>query len=407
MKRPWQFMTFFRFVFIDGFGLNSDLMYLKSHEFKHVHTPVLTSHDCEGGGEVFQVIQQLPTQLNHQKNEHEKDLQTALRFFNRPAYLTVSAQLHLEMAVHSHSRVYTLSPCFRADMGSEESTRHLAEFYMLEAEWAWLSNVTELCNVSEQLIRHVLRRVLSKCDDELQYLEHEVPSVLELKKGDATSESATPLRERLYQLFQEPFERLSYTDAFQILQKAQSKHKGRLFQHRLSEWGQPLQTEHERFLCEHVGRGVRGVFVTDYPAACKAFYMKSNQDDLNSTKQQHDYTSPSIENKSTVACMDLLMPRLGEIIGGSLRESNPTRLSQRLHALAHRQYPHDNNNTDHEQQVQKFLQHHQWYVDLSRYGSCPHGGFGLGFDRLLMLLTGLENIRDVVQAGRWKSRLDF
>lgn len=358
----------------------------------HVNTPLITSNDCEGGGEIFHVSS--PTHPN---------------FFNTPEgsappSLTVSSQLHLEMAAQGLGRVYTLSPCFRADLGSEMSSRHLAEFYMLEAEWCWpaalrlgaqannigdqvIDGLGSICDVGEHLVKKVIQHVMDRCDAELEHLEVEVPKLNQLKshKGGARAIQQSsfynlPLRERLSALLSTEYIRIPYNDAYDVLTRFHKPSKSNAQRN----WERGLNADQERWLVEYLmkqqdptsvsAKGL-GVFVTNYPAACKPFYMKRSQN----------------ETDDTVACTDMLLPGLGEVIGGSLREDDYETLRRRIMS-------------QHESQVPKAL---EGYLDLRKYGSCPHGGFGLGFDRLMMLLTGMLNIRDVVMMGRWKGHCDY
>lgn len=383
----------------------------EKHHFKHLHTPLLTSMDCEGGGEVFQVVADSPLnevkdkvrEVHHEKlnevqstchentaklsndtnnegndNRREKQVEPmdakgdSNFFFERPTFLTVSAQLHLELGVHSHSRVYTLSPCFRADTGSRDSSRHLAEFYMLETEWAFPSSLNELLDVCEDFVRSVVQSASERCATELEYLEQQQRQ----QKKNPGKVPVLALRDNLHHLFganAPPFERLTYTECVPILQRANKR-----FTIPFTGWGQPLQTEHERYLCAHMGN--RPVFVTDYPQSCKPFYMRLNEECLN--------------EKTTVACFDLLVPGIGELVGGSLREERWSLLQQRMEV--------EGLLSDDEKR-----QMYGWYLDLRRVGSCPHGGFGLGLDRLIMLMTGMENIRDVVLVSRFRTKCEY
>ena len=216
------------------------------------------------------------------------------------------------------------------------------------------------------------------------------------------------LRERLHAFLDAPFLRMSYTDAFAMLSQAQAQEEVEQrrpstrprFKHALRHWGQPLQTEHEKYLCDVVGQGVRGVVVTDYPESCKAFYMRrrgGSQDSGGDSggDDHHDADDHNNRAGAVVSCFDLLVPRLGELVGGSMREERAWLLAEKM-LDPQSASPLDPRSPE-----------YRWYVELREFGTCPHGGFGLGFDRLLMHLTGLENIRDVVQVGRWKTRCDY
>ena len=295
---------------------------LRINDFIRFFPPILTEHDCEGGGEVFRV-------------EAERH-----NFFSKPAFLTVSTQLHLEIAAAAFPRVYSFSPVFRAE--NQDTTKHLSEFWMLECEISFLDDLFILSNFIEDLLKSSAKELFNTCKD------------------DALD------REKTDRFFNRPFSRISYTDAVKELSKLNSK-----FIHSLN-WGKDLQTEHERFLAEEIIKGP--VFVTDYPANLKPFYMKLNDDG------------------KTVKCLDLLIPGIGEIVGGSLREDDydilKSNIRQKLGTIE------ENNPL-------------QWYLDLRKFGSVPHGGFGLGFDRFLQFLSGTNNIRDTVMIPRYAGAIKF
>lgn len=294
---------------------------LRLSDFIRIFPPILTEHDCEGGGEVFRV------------EAERRD------FFSKPVFLTVSTQLHLEMAAAAFPRVYSLSPVFRAE--NQHTTKHLSEFWMLECEISFLDHLDNLLGFIEQFLK------LSAKD------------LLERSKNDCLD------RDKSYQIIHSPFAKITYTDAVKELSNFEGK-----FIHSLS-WGKDLQTEHEKFLAEEVFKGP--VFVTDYPANLKPFYMKSNNDG------------------KTVSCLDLLVPGIGEIVGGSLREDNYDKLKLNIHQKI---------GTEEETPL-------QWYLDLRKFGSVPHGGFGLGFDRFLQFLSGTNNIRDTVMIPRYEGSIKF
>ncbi|MDR3357613.1 MAG: asparagine--tRNA ligase [Desulfovibrio sp.] len=310
------------------------------HEFFHerrftlVHTPVLTGADCEGAGEMFRVAG--PTDNGDGRGEE---------FFHRPCRLTVSGQLEAEALAMGLGRVYTFGPVFRAE--NSNTPRHAAEFWMIEPEMAF-ADLHDTMELGEELIRHVIERVLARCRDELGLFDAFVD------KG---------LVERLAGMTAEPFARVPYAEAVRILEAG-----GKDFVYPVV-FGMDLQTEHERYLAgEHFRRPV---IVYDYPREIKPFYMRVNDDN------------------ETVAAMDILVPRVGELAGGSQREERLERLGARIAELG--QNPAD----------------YWWYLDLRRFGSAPHAGFGLGFERLLMLLTGMGNIRDVLPFPRTPGNLEF
>lgn len=286
-----------------------------------MNTPLLTSSDCEGGGEVFNVA---PSD-----------------FFKKPVYLTVSGQLHAEIMATSMGRVYTFGPVFRAE--ESMTSRHLAEFWMAEAEMAFIDELDQLLDVTEASIQQTTLHVLDKCLDDLTFFNQWVDK---------------RLLDRLRTSVDKPFVRMTYTEAIETLQRSK-----KAFQFPTT-WGSSLQSEHERYLASDDCCG-RPVFVTDYPKELKPFYMRENPDG------------------KTVGCFDLLIPGIGELVGGSMREDRYDVLHQKMQAA--------NMNCE----------EYQWYLDLRKYGSAPHGGYGIGFERLMLWLTGLDNVREVVPIPRW------
>ncbi|TFY60008.1 hypothetical protein EVG20_g7577 [Dentipellis fragilis] len=314
--------------------------YFSRHDFTYAHTPIITSLDSEGAGETFRIapVKPLPSSLGHSSSAQSEE------FFSQPAYLTVSSQLHLEALANSLSRVWTLSPCFRAE--HSQTSRHLAEFWMLEAEWAFTDDLDDLCQVVEHLIKEVLR--MDSPDRRLLWKEGNKQKQELL--NTAASDKAWP--------------RITYTEAIQELEKQNAATGQFKFN---PQWGKSLSSEHERWLAEDLVRGP--VFVTDYPVELKPFYMRLNDD------------------QKTVACFDLLVPFLGELVGGSLREERLHLLEQALdrHSLSRDAY--------------------RWYLDLRQFGGVPHGGFGLGFERLISWLSGIENVRECIAMPRWAGRM--
>lgn len=308
--------------------------FFRSHHFSLVHTPVLTGADCEGAGEMFRV-----TTLEPGVKDLGED------FFSRQCNLTVSGQLEAEALATGLGRVYSFGPTFRAE--NSNTPRHAAEFWMIEPEMAF-ADLDDLMELGEGLTRHVVDHVLTRCEGDVELFDNFVD------KG---------LRERLQHMLAAPFARVSYTEAVEILQKS-----GKSFTFPVS-FGTDLQTEHERYLAEEHFK--KPVIVYDYPKDIKAFYMKQNDDNR------------------TVAAMDMLVPRIGELIGGSQREERLSRIEARIREMG--QNPED----------------YWWYLDLRRFGTVPHAGFGLGFERLLMMLTGITNIRDVIPFPRTPGNLEF
>ncbi len=316
--------------------------FFQEHGFVYTHTPIITASDCEGAGEMFRV-----TTLDMEKLPLTPDGQVdyGQDFFGKPASLTVSGQLNAENFAMAFGNVYTFGPTFRAE--NSNTQRHAAEFWMIEPEMAFCDLDGDM-DVAEEMIKYVIRTVLEKCPDEMDFFNAFVD------KG---------LRERLEGVVSADFGRVTYTEAVEILQKADVK-----FEYPVS-WGCDLQTEHERYLTEQHFK--RPVFVTDYPKEIKAFYMRQNDDG------------------KTVAACDCLVPAIGELLGGSQREERLDLLESRLKEM----------NLD--------PKDYWWYLDLRRYGGCRHAGFGLGFERMVMYLTGIANIRDVLPHPRTVGTADF
>lgn len=319
--------------------------------FCYSHTPIVVSSDCEGAGETFRIAppsadeaSESPKQgASHSSQAPAEIPKPPPEFFGRPAYLTVSSQLHLEALATSLSRVYTISPCFRAERS--QTGRHLSEFWMLEAEWAFTNKVDDVCQVVEDAVKGALEQTTP----DLSLLRSRLPED-RLRGFEKAAKTA--------------WARVSYTDAVKELQQAHAGSKPFKF---APEWGKPLRSEHERWIAEQLVRGP--TFVTDYPTHLKPFYMRMNDDER------------------TVACFDLLVPHLGELVGGSLREE---RMSY-LHAAM------DKHNLDEAD--------YGWYLDLRKYGGAPHGGFGLGFERLISWISGVENVRECIPMPRWAGRM--
>eukprot|EP01118_Nematostelium_gracile_P018360 TRINITY_DN8131_c0_g1_i1.p1 TRINITY_DN8131_c0_g1~~TRINITY_DN8131_c0_g1_i1.p1 ORF type:complete len:315 (-),score=73.77 TRINITY_DN8131_c0_g1_i1:34-978(-) len=309
--------------------------YFQGRGFIQVHTPIITASDCEGAGEAFSLATMIKDLSKDEKPEP---------FFGKDAYLTVSGQLQAEILASAMGRVYTFGPTFRAE--GSDSTRHLAEFWMLEPEMAFC-DLNGCMEEAEGLVKYLIEQVLSNSEEDLLLFHRFV------EKG---------LIDRLKLILNQKFERISYSDAINILIKSNSKFEFK------PEYGSDLQREHEKYLCEHHFK--KPVFVTDWPKEIKAFYMKLNQD------------------KKTVAAMDLLVPGVGELIGGSAREDDHDVLKQAMEKLNH-----DGS--------------YDWYLDLRKYGSFPHAGFGLGFERFIQFVTGMKNIKDTIPLPRSKRHLQY
>ena len=358
--------------------------FFKARHYVRLQPPIITSSDCEGAGEVFAVsTKDVPnSSCEKPKNAGNSSTNQIDLFFRTPKYLTVSSQLHLEAFVHEHQKVWTLSPTFRAERS--DTPRHLSEFYMLEAEMR-TENLQDVMDVVEDLIRF-LTVSMRKSDigNELLAIKH----VTEPSQEKSMTNRTEMLQRRWQGLERRLWPRIPYGKAIEILQDA-VKDDHVTFDHPPS-WKSGLQLEHERFLAAELGQG-SPVFITDYPAIVKPFYM------LPSTTDDGNYSS----HDSTVACFDLLLPEACEVVGGSLREHRlgPLLTSMQRHGL--RKSDLDNESKTESLKFPDEVDSLDWYVDLRRFGSIPHGGFGLGFDRLLGYLAGIDNVRDIVPWPRY------
>ena len=319
--------------------------YFHEHGYFYFHTPLITASDCEGAGQMFQVTTK---NLYNLKYDEEGKIDYSDDFFGKQASLTVSGQLEGELAAMALGKIYTFGPTFRAE--NSNTPRHLAEFWMIEPEVAFIQK-KELMDLEEDFIKYCVRWALEHCQDDLQFLNQFVD------KG---------LIERLESVVKTDFIRLTYTEGVEILQEAIKN--GKKFEFPCT-WGDDLASEHERYLVEeHFGKPV---IMTDYPKEIKAFYMKINED-----------------NK-TVQGTDVLFPQIGEIIGGSVREESLEKLNAEIER---RSIP---------------MKDMYWYLDTRRFGSAPHAGFGLGFERLMLFVTGMQNIRDVIPFPRTPKNAEF
>ncbi len=310
--------------------------------FRYVHTPLITGSDCEGAGEMFRVttldMENLP-KLPDGKVDYSKD------FFGKEAHLTVSGQLNGEMYAMGLGDIYTFGPTFRAE--NSNTARHAAEFWMIEPEMAF-ADIYDNMNVAEDMVRYCVKHVMEHCPDDIELFE---------KFVDPT------LKDTLDNIINNDFARITYTEAIEIMKKS-----GHDFEYK-PEYGIDMQTEHERFLAEQYFK--KPVIVRDYPKEIKAFYMRLNDDG------------------KTVAAMDVLVPRIGEMIGGSQREERYDVLVQKIKECGMKE------------------EDYAWYLDSRKYGSVPHSGFGLGFERMMMLVTGISNIRDVIPFPRTPNSINF
>ena len=329
-QRTNTFQAVFRVRSILAYAIHK---FFQDRGFVYVHTPIITSSDCEGAGEMFQV-----TTLDLDRIAKEGKVDYTKDFFGKQTFMTVSGQLDVETFCMSFRNVYTFGPTFRAE--NSNTTRHAAEFWMIEPEIAF-GDLEDVMDLEESMLKYIISYVLENAPEEMKFFDSFI------EKG---------LIERLHGIINNDFARITYTDAVELLKKHNDKFENKV------EWGCDLQTEHERYLTEKVYG--KPVFVTDYPKEIKAFYMKQNEDG------------------KTVAAVDCLVPGVGEIMGGSQREDDYDKLLARINELG----------LDPES--------YGFYLDLRRYGSVRHSGFGLGFERAVMYLTGMQNIRDVLPFPR-------
>lgn len=319
--------------------------YFHEHGFFYFHTPLITASDAEGAGEMFQVTTQ---NLNDLKKGEDGKVCYEDDFFGKMTSLTVSGQLEGELGATALGQIYTFGPTFRAE--NSNTPRHLAEFWMIEPEIAFI-DLPELMDLEEDFIKYCVRWALDNCKDDLDFLNSMIDKTL---------------LERLQGVLKNDFVRLTYTDGIKILEEAAAN--GHKFEFPVS-WGMDLASEHERFLVEHHFK--KPVIMYDYPKEIKAFYMKINEDG------------------KTVQGTDVLFPQIGEIIGGSVREESLEKLTSEIER---RHIP---------------MKDMWWYLDTRKYGTCPHGGFGLGFERLILFVTGMQNIRDVIPFPRTPKNAEF
>ena len=316
--------------------------FFQEQGFVYVHTPLITGSDAEGAGEMFNVnsfnLENLP-KTDDGKVDYSKD------FFGKNSHLTVSGQLDVENYAFAFRNVYTFGPTFRAE--NSNTVKHAAEFWMVEPEICF-ADLKDDMDLAEAMIKYTFKYVLDNCPEEMEFFNKFIDK---------------DLLERLNHVINSDFARVTYTDAVRELEKHNYE-----FEYKVS-WGVDLQTEHERYLCEKIYK--KPVFVMDYPKDIKAFYMKQNPDG------------------KTVAASDLLVPGIGEIIGGSQREENYDKLLTRM------------------KELNMPIENYNWYLDLRKYGSCVHSGFGLGFERGIMYLTGMQNIRDVIPFPRTPKNCDY
>ncbi|WP_311433083.1 asparagine--tRNA ligase [Finegoldia magna] len=310
--------------------------------FVYVHTPIITGSDAEGAGEMFRVT---TLDLDNLPKDDNGNIEFSKDFFSKSTNLTVSGQLQAEAYALAFRNVYTFGPTFRSEHSN--TPRHAAEFWMMEPEICF-ADLDDVCSLAEDMVRYIIKDVMENCEEEIKFFNSFVDK---------------NLIERLTKVANKSFKKLTYTEAIDILQKS-----GEKFEYPV-KWGMDLQTEHEKYLSEKVVDGP--VFVTDYPKEIKAFYMRLNDD------------------KKTVAATDLLVPGIGELIGGSQREERFELLDQKMDELGFNK------------------EEYKWYLDLRKYGGVKHGGFGLGFERMVMYMTGMSNIRDVIPFPRTVGHCEY
>ena len=337
--RTNTFNAVFRVRSILSFAIHK---FFQEKGFVYVHTPIITGSDCEGAGEMFRVTS---FDLEDLPKKEDGTIDNSQDFFGKTTHLTVSGQLDVETFAHAFRNVYTFGPTFRAE--NSNTVKHAAEFWMIEPEICF-ADLKDNMDLAEEMMKYIISYVLKNAPEEMEFFQQFIDQ---------------NLMERLQNILHSDFGRITYTDAIKELEKVNDQFEFPV------HWGTDLQTEHERYLSEKIFG--KPVFVTDYPKEIKAFYMKENPDG------------------KTVAACDLLVPGIGEIIGGSQRDDDFEKLSKRLKELGLKE------------------EDYWWYMDLRRYGSCVHSGFGLGFERMMMYLTGMQNIRDVLPFPRTPNNCEF
>ena len=337
--RTNTFQAVFRVRSICAYAIHR---FFQERGFVYVHTPLITASDCEGAGEMFQVT---TLDLERLAKSGTGEVDYSRDFFGKPTFLTVSGQLNVETYAMAFRNVYTFGPTFRAE--NSNTPRHAAEFWMIEPEMAF-ADLSDIMDVEEAMLKYIIRYVLENAPEEMKFFDSFV------EKG---------LIQRLQQILENDFARVTYTEAVELLMQHNDQFENKV------EWGCDLQTEHERYLTEKLYK--KPVFVTDYPKDIKAFYMKLNEDG------------------KTVAAVDCLVPGVGEIMGGSQREDDYDKLLRRM------------------EEMHLDPKAYEFYLDLRKYGSVRHSGFGLGFERAVMYLTGMQNIRDVIPFPRTTGNCDL
>ena len=334
--------------------------YFNTKGFFYIHTPIITASDAEGAGETFKVT---TLNLSNPPKTEDGKIDYSQDFFERETNLTVSGQLEGELAAMALAEVYTFGPTFRAE--NSNTTRHLAEFWMIEPEMAFY-DAEDNQNLAEDFLKYVIRYALDHCTEDLAFLDQRAAEEEQTKPTEQRAELG--LLDKLKFVIENDFVRLTYTEAIDILRNS-NHNKKKKFSYLIEDWGTDLQSEHERYLVEKHFK--KPVILTDYPKGIKAFYMRQNEDG------------------KTVAAMDILFPGIGEIVGGSQREERLDKLSQRM------------------EEMHIPTEELSWYLDTRRFGATPHAGFGLGFERMVLFVTGMGNIRDVIAFPRTPGNAEF
>lgn len=355
--RTNTFGAVFRVRHALAFAVNK---YFNDKGFFYIHTPIITASDAEGAGETFKVT---TLDLNKLPKTEDGKIDFKQDFFERETNLTVSGQLEGELAAMALAEIYTFGPTFRAE--NSNTTRHLAEFWMIEPEMAFY-DAEDNQNLAEDFLKYVIRYALDNCAEDLKFLDQRAAEEESAKPADQRSELG--LIEKLKFVVDNDFVRLTYTEAIDILRNS-NPNKKKKFTYLIESWGTDLQSEHERYLVEKHFK--KPVILTDYPKEIKSFYMRQNEDG------------------KTVAAMDILFPGIGEIVGGSQREERLDVLTKRMEEM----------NIPQEEMW--------WYLDTRRFGATPHAGFGLGFERMILFVTGMSNIRDVIAFPRTPGNAEF
>lgn len=334
--------------------------FFQERGFSWIHTPIITASDAEGAGQMFRVT---TLDLKNPPKTENGEIDFSQDFFGKSTNLTVSGQLEGELAAMALSEIYTFGPTFRAE--NSNTTRHLAEFWMIEPEMAFY-DLNDNMDLAQDLLQYVIKEALSQCPDDLEFLNQRL--LEEEKQKPQNERSEMNLLDKLKFCVENSFERVTYTEAINILRES-NHNKKKKFSYLIDKWGADLQSEHERYLVEKHFK--KPVILIDYPKEIKAFYMRQNEDG------------------KTVRAMDVLFPGIGEIIGGSQREERYDKLLERMKEM----------HIPHEEMY--------WYLDTRRFGACPHAGFGLGFERLVLFVTGMTNIRDIIAFARTPKNCEF